>query len=216
MKIYRVHRLHVVRPRICGWHPRWALRSKGSLRSAGPLSAFRESESFAGPRNSRDWPVSLHNTSATDEDVCAPPPHLGIPGRYADVEEGTKTSDSSRNLRKAFVRELEAMTRLRSPHTVNVYGAVTSRSDQLILVMELLPGGDLRSFLKKSSGPLPEHEARRIVEDICAGMAFLHSKSTIHGDLKSANVLLDGAGRAKVGARGRRAERGPKGCGSSR
>lgn len=104
----------------------------------------------------------------------------------------------SKDQRKAFVRELDAMTRLRSPHTVNVYGAVTSLSDRLILVMELLPGGDLGTFIKRSTKLLPPPEAHCIIEDICAGMAFLHSKSTIHGDLKPANVLLDGTGRVKV------------------
>lgn len=88
--------------------------------------------------------------------------------------------------------------RLRSPHTVNVYGAITSRKDRLVLVMELLSGGDLRAFLKQSEQPLPAERARRIISDICAGMAFLHSHGAVHGDLKSANVLLDGAGRAKV------------------
>lgn len=100
--------------------------------------------------------------------------------------------------RKAFLRELEAMRRLRSPHTVNVYGAVTSLADRLILVMELLVGGDLRTLLKNAEGPLPEEQCRRIIGDVCAGMSFLHSRKTVHGDLKSANVLLDGAGRAKV------------------
>lgn len=100
--------------------------------------------------------------------------------------------------RRAFMLELEAMTRLRSPHTVNLYGAVTSRRDRLVLVMELMCGGDLRSLLRSDQRPLPEEDVRHIIGDVCAGMAFLHSKSTVHGDLKSANVLLDGAGRAKV------------------
>ena len=33
---------------------------------------------------------------------------------------------------------------------------------------------------------------------ICSGMAFLHNRGVIHGDLKSANVLFDSAGTAKV------------------
>ena len=90
------------------------------------------------------------------------------------------------------------MIRLRSPNTVNVFGAVTSLPDRMVLVMELLPNGDLLTLLKKSKKPLPEKQARRIIGDICAGMAFLHSKNTVHGDLKSANVLLDGDDRAKV------------------
>ncbi|CAM9265476.1 unnamed protein product, partial [Ectocarpus sp. 8 AP-2014] len=101
--------------------------------------------------------------------------------------------------RKAFLRELDAMIRLRNPHTVNVYGAITSLPDRLVLVMELLAGGDLRAMLKNSEQPLPEDKCRQIIQDVCAGMAFLHSKATVHGDLKSANVLLDGRGRAKIG-----------------
>lgn len=90
------------------------------------------------------------------------------------------------------------MVRLRNPYTVNVYGAITSRPDRLVLVMELLAGGDLRTLLNNYDQPLPEKQSRQIIGDICTGMAFLHSKKAVHGDLKSANVLLDGAGRAKV------------------
>lgn len=100
--------------------------------------------------------------------------------------------------RKAFWREVQAMMRLSSPHTVNFYGVVTSRKDRLVLVMELLAGGDLRAMLRDSVETLAEPRARRIISDMCAGMSFLHRKETIHGDLKSANVLLDGTGRAKV------------------
>lgn len=38
--------------------------------------------------------------------------------------------------RRAFMRELEAMKRLRGPHTVTIYGAVTSLPDRLVLVSE--------------------------------------------------------------------------------
>ena len=67
-----------------------------------------------------------------------------------------------------------------------------------MLVMELLTGGDLCSFLRHSEERLPEARAREIIEDVCAGMAFLHHKNAVHGDLKSTNILLDGEGRVKV------------------
>lgn len=107
-------------------------------------------------------------------------------------------ADDDDQQRKATMRELQAMVRLRSPYTVHVYGAITSDKERFIIVMELLAGGDLRAFLKRQADPVPHDCARRIVGDVCAGMEFLHSRETVHGDLKSANVLLDGLGRAKV------------------
>lgn len=88
--------------------------------------------------------------------------------------------------------------RLRSPYTVDVFGAITTRKHTLVLVMELLPGGDLRSLLRNAKEQLPEAKVRQMTTDVCMGMAFLHSKDTINGDIKSPNVLFDGAGRAKV------------------
>lgn len=126
----------------------------------------------------------------------------GLNGIDGDMQGGLKPlgpnvrRENSRG--KAFWRELQAMIRLRSPHTVNVYGAITSRQGCYILVMELLPGGDLRALLKNSVEALAEQHARRIIQDVCAGMAFLHRKEAVHGDLKSPNVLFDVAGRAKV------------------
>ena len=90
------------------------------------------------------------------------------------------------------------MIRLRSPYTVNVYGAVTVMHDRLVLVMELLSGGDLGTLLSNCEHPLPKQKSCQIIGDIFTGMAFLHSKDFVHGDLKSANVFLDGAGRVKV------------------
>lgn len=81
---------------------------------------------------------------------------------------------------------------------MEVFGAITTRKHTLVLVMELLPGGDLRSLLRNAKEKLPEAKVRQITMDVCMGMVFLHSKDTIHGDIKSPNVLFDGAGRAKV------------------
>ena len=64
--------------------------------------------------------------------------------------------------------------------------------------MELLAGEDLCTMLKTSEQPLSDDQSRQTIGGICAGMHFPHGKETVHGDVKSRNVLLDGAGRAKV------------------
>ena len=115
-----------------------------------------------------------------------------------DGEDRARKLELQTNQRKIFFRELQAMTRLKSPHTVQVFGAMTSRKDRFVLVMELMPGGDLRTLLRQTGKRLPEVRERRIMKYICSGMAFLHNRGVIHGDLKSANVLFDSAGTAKV------------------
>lgn len=100
--------------------------------------------------------------------------------------------------RRDFLRELEAMVRLRSPHVVQVFGAITSNPEAFIIVMELVHGGDLAARLRVAEEQLPVERARLIIGDICAGIVYLHSKRTVHGDIKSANILLDRNGRAKV------------------
>lgn len=69
---------------------------------------------------------------------------------------------------------------------------------QLVLAMEFMPGGDLLLRLRKAKRPLEETVLRKIVRDVCSGLAFLHGENFVHGDLKSANVLFDAQGRAKV------------------
>lgn len=99
---------------------------------------------------------------------------------------------------RAFLREVGTMKRMASPHIVTIFGAVTTLQDRLVLVMELLPGGDLRHRLQRARRPLDERALRGIVKDVCSGMAFLHASTFVHGGLKSANVLFDALGRAKV------------------
>ena len=119
-------------------------------------------------------------------------------GEDDSTKDDAPITEKSKVLHYGFLRELETMMRLRSPYTVNVYGIITTRKDSLVLVMELLTGGDLRSLLRNASEDLPEERVRLITKDVCAGIVFLHRKNIVHGDLKSPNVLFDGVGRAKV------------------
>jgi Flp pilus assembly protein TadD len=59
------------------------------------------------------------------------------------------------------------------------------------ITMEFLDGETLAQRLRR--GPLPEAEAQAIALQLCAGLGEAHRKGVIHGDLKTANVILTAA-----------------------
>ena len=76
---------------------------------------------------------------------------------------------------------------------------VTTDSSWLGLVVEYCSGGDLRAALDADdAASIDEAQRRSWLSDISMGMAYLYSKGVEHRDLKSLNVLLDGARRCKV------------------
>lgn len=70
--------------------------------------------------------------------------------------------------------------------------------DAIELVPELVPGGDLESWLTERR---PLDQMLRIWQDIARGVQAAHADGLIHRNLKPAKILLDQSGpspRAKV------------------
>jgi len=107
------------------------------------------------------------------------------------------------NQRKGFVKECETWMALGAhPNIVSCYYIKTIDSVPAVL-MEYADGGSLLDYI--SSGRLysgtPKDALRRILDlaiQTARGLLHAHQKGFVHQDVKPANVLLTGAGIAKV------------------
>ena len=77
-------------------------------------------------------------------------------------------------------------------------GAVTGKDP--MIVMEFMEHGSLYDILHNETMPIDGELLLPILRDIARGVRFLHASEpqVIHGDLKSANILIDSKFRAKV------------------
>jgi len=98
---------------------------------------------------------------------------------------------------ETFRREAEVHRRLRHPNVVMLLGICQRPA---CMVLELMHRGSLNDILQspKYSKQVDIPLSVRIATDIARGMAYLHSLSIIHRDLKSFNILIDLSWNAKV------------------
>jgi mitogen-activated protein kinase kinase len=74
-------------------------------------------------------------------------------------------------------------------------------SSEVKILMEFCPGGSLKAVAKRIAdrdGRVGEKVAGRLAEGVLQGLAYLHSKKTIHRDIKPSHILLSREGIVKL------------------
>ncbi|XP_037656890.1 tyrosine-protein kinase Fer isoform X4 [Choloepus didactylus] len=111
-------------------------------------------------------------------------------GNFGEVYKGTlkdkaavavKTckEDLPQELKIKFLQEAKILKQYDHPNIVKLIGVCTQRQP-IYIIMELIPGGDFLSFLRKKKDELKLKQLVKFSLDAASGMAYLESKNCIH------------------------------------
>ncbi len=95
-----------------------------------------------------------------------------------------------------FQNEARAAANLSHPNIVTVYDYGIDNGESF-LVMEFVPGTDLKSLLRKK-GRFSVEEGIPLMVQACAGIGYAHRAGLVHCDVKPHNMLVTPDNRLKV------------------
>ena len=106
---------------------------------------------------------------------------------------------SSEEGKRRFVQEAKSAASLNHPNILGVY-EIDEQDGDLFFAMEYVEGSTLKHYIKnlKSAGGVPVNQALAWITQIAQGLKAAHDKDIIHRDIKSENIMLDGAGNLKI------------------
>ncbi|GLT47027.1 hypothetical protein SLA2020_207490 [Shorea laevis] len=98
---------------------------------------------------------------------------------------------------KQLEQEIKVLQHLEHPNIVQYYGSEIV-DDHFYIYLELVHPGSLNKYIREHCGGITESIVRNFTRHILSGLAYLHSKKTIHRDIKGANLLVNASGVVKL------------------
>ncbi|XP_037711553.1 tyrosine-protein kinase Fer isoform X4 [Drosophila subpulchrella] len=92
--------------------------------------------------------------------------------------------------KRKFLQEGRILKQYDHPNIVKLIG-ICVQKQPIMIVMELVLGGSLLTYLRKNSNGLSNRQQMGMCRDAAAGMRYLESKNCIHRDLAARNCLVD-------------------------
>ena len=108
------------------------------------------------------------------------------------LSKGTVPTDSAREY---LLHEARSSSALSHPNICTIY-EVSEFNGELYIVMELVEGKPLNTLIAGEG--LPVESVLRYGVQIAGALSHSHSRSVIHRDLKSSNIVVTSAGLVKV------------------
>ena len=115
--------------------------------------------------------------------------------QYA-LKQISKAKIQDKKTEKCVKNERDILTLINHPFIVNLHFSFQDK-DNLYLVFDLLPGGDLRYHLGQNHR-FTEEQTKFFICCLILGMEYLHYNGVIHRDIKPENLVLDEKGYLRI------------------
>jgi serine/threonine-protein kinase len=116
--------------------------------------------------------------------------------RYVAIKILREDHPHSPEFEEQFRHEARSVANLSHPNIVTVYDFGIDNGNPFI-VMELVPGTDLKSLLRKR-GRYTVEDGIPLIVQACAGIGYAHRAGLVHCDVKPHNMLVTPENRLKV------------------
>ncbi|XP_073435479.1 death-associated protein kinase 2 isoform X1 [Dendrobates tinctorius] len=90
--------------------------------------------------------------------------------------------------REEIEREVDILRDIQHHNIITLHDVYENKTD-VVLILELVSGGELFDFLAQKES-LSEEEATRFIKQILEGVNYLHTRKIAHFDLKPENIML--------------------------
>lgn len=117
-------------------------------------------------------------------------------GRTVALKILPQGANDNLNAKRRFLKEAQAASALNHPNIVTIH-AIEQAEGVDFIVMEFIEGETLKSVLDRD-GALPLANLLEIGIQVADALGAAHEIGLIHRDIKSANILVNSRGRAKV------------------
>lgn len=116
--------------------------------------------------------------------------------RYVAIKVLRKDYSINPEFQSHFRMEARSAANLSHPNIVTVHDFGFA-DDLLFIVMELVPGKDLKQLIRER-GRFTVEQGIPLIVQACAGLGYAHRAGLVHCDVKPHNMLVSPDGRLKV------------------
>ncbi|KAK6035046.1 kinase domain protein [Cooperia oncophora] len=91
--------------------------------------------------------------------------------------------------RQEVEREVSILTQLRHPRIAQIYDAFYTPNNEVVLIMEIVRGGELFDRVADESYVLTELAVVMIICQLCEAIDYIHEMNILHLDIKPENIM---------------------------